>query len=102
MLGALAHQTKNLHRRKDSKDLRQLHRAKLGGPVTRWKMLHQRAMTETDRTILRERIEETEKALEDRLRELWENRSGSPQEHLAIREARMSLELLRREAGLRS
>jgi hypothetical protein len=59
-------------------------------------------MTENDPKMLKARIELAEKALEDRLSELWQDRVDSPQEQLAIREARMSLQLLRQEAGLLS
>jgi hypothetical protein len=55
-------------------------------------------MTETDGAMFRERMDAAEIALQDRLRELWNDGISSPQEHLALHGARMCLELLRREA----
>lgn len=69
--------------------------------MANWEVLYQKAMEpETDRAMLRERIEVAEKAGEDRFRELWHDHVSSPQEQLAICEARMSLELRRREIEL--
>ena len=65
--------------------------------MTNWEALHHQAMIETDGARLRERIDAAEEALIVRLLWLWENCVALPQEQLAIREARMNLEVLRRE-----
>jgi hypothetical protein len=68
-----------------------------GCVVTEWEALYRQAMTETDRTKLRESIEIARSAINHREREISQTLVRIMQEQLSIREAKHSLELLARE-----
>jgi PAS domain S-box-containing protein len=66
-------------------------------PVEDWKQLYQSAMLEFDRTKLKDRVEVAQHAIEDRLRDLGQDRGGSSQECQQLRDALSGLRVLSRE-----
>jgi hypothetical protein len=66
-------------------------------PVEDWKQLYQSAMLEFDRTKLKDRVEVAQHAIEDRLRDLGQDRGGSSQECQQLRDAISGLRVLSRE-----
>jgi PAS domain-containing protein len=66
-------------------------------PVEDWKQLYQSAMLEFDRTKLKDRVEVAQHAIEDRLRDLGQDRAGSSQECQQLRDALSGLRVLSRE-----
>jgi len=66
-------------------------------PVEDWKQLYQSAMLEFDRTKLKDRVEVAQHAIEDRLRDLEQDRAGSSQECQQLRDALSGLRVLSRE-----
>lgn len=66
-------------------------------PVEDWKQLYQSAMLEFDRTKLKDRVELAQHAIEDRLRDLGQDRGGSSQECQQLRDALSGLRVLSRE-----
>jgi len=66
-------------------------------PVEDWKQLYQSAMLEFDRTKLKDRVEVAQHAIEDRLRDLGQDRAGSSQECQQLRDAISGLRVLSRE-----
>jgi hypothetical protein len=66
-------------------------------PVEDWKQLYQSAMLEFDRTKLKDRVEVAQHAIEDRLRDLDQNRGGNSEECQQLRDALSGLRVLSRE-----
>jgi PAS domain-containing protein len=66
-------------------------------PVEDWKQLYQSAMLEFDRTKLKDRVDVAQHAIEDRLRDLGQDRGGSSPECQQLRDALSGLRVLSRE-----
>ena len=64
----------------------------------KWEKLYEAAILETDNSKLKERIDAALAAIEVCLREFGQNRTGTPKERQALREALKGLAVLREKA----
>ena len=64
-----------------------------------WQRLYEAAILETDASLLAERIQAAQKAINARIEELQSDHGGSSHEQLALADAMTGLNILRREVS---